>query len=375
MRFEKLFDEYAKVKPKEEAHSLSEKKTKIFKDAENFGFIRKSISSSKDAEKLKSELDKLKTEIDAAKSGKIQSLFEFEGKTAQEAADIKQKLKSLRSARTRLQSEIASIQKLDKTAKPSEKDLQVLQSYFPGVNLKKIEDVTNFHSILFKILNEECDDETEKLQEKLSEVSCKIEELEKQISPVLKDIPQAVLEEYGKKAVKIEELEKTLQSYELKTDLLANQSATENELRITQEEALSSIAEKINLALRNFDEKSSSPLKFEFPTQKSYRLFRENDVGTGTKHLNLIIFNLAVLSVTKVPFLIHDSYIFHELEDARLNFALRLYENFCGKYSKQIFIAIDGQDKCNTASQAIIGNSKVIQLGEGNKSLFGVSKR
>lgn len=339
LRFEKLFDEYAKVKPKAEAQALAEKKTRTFKDAENFGFIRKSISSSKDAEKLKSELEKLKAEIAAMKDGKIQAMFEFEGKTAQETADVKKELKALRSTRTRLQSELASIQKLDKAAKPSEKDLQVLQSYFPNVNLKKIEDVTNFHSNLFKIFNEECDDETEKLQEKLSDVSAKIEQLEKQISPVLKDIPQTVLEEYGKKAIKIEELEKTLKSYEFKKELLANQSATENEFRITQDEALSSIAKKVNLALENFDEKGTCPIQFEFQTQKSYRLFRENDVGTGTKHLNLIIFDLAVLSITKVPFLIHDSYIFHELEDERLNFALSLYADFCKNYKKQIFIA------------------------------------
>lgn len=375
LRFEKLFDEYAKVKPKEEAYALAEKKTKTFKDAENFGFIQKSISSTKDAEKLKSELKKSKAEIDVIKDGKIQAMFEFEGKTEQEAADIKKELKALRSTRTRLQSEVASIQKLDKTAKPSEKDLQVLQSYFPSVNLKKIEDVSNFHSSIFKILNEECDDETEKLQKKLSEVSQKIEKLEKQISPTLKDIPQTVLEEYGKKAIKIEELEKTLEFYELRTDLLAKQSATENELRITQEEALFSIENKVTLALKNFDEKGNSPLCFEFPTQKTYRLFRENDVGTGTKHLNLIIFDLAVLSITKVPYLIHDSYIFHELEDARLNFALCVYDNFCEKYNKQIFIAIDGQDKCNDASKAIIQNARVVQLGEKEETLFGVSKR
>lgn len=375
LRVEKLFDEYAKVKPKAEAHALAEKKTKTFKDAENFGFIRKSISSPKDAEKLKLELEKMKAEIAAVKDGKIQAMFEFEGKTAQETADIKRELKSLRSARTRLQSEIASIQKLDKTAKPSEKDLQVLQSYFPSVNLKKIEAVTNFHSSVFKILNEECDDETEKLQEKLSDVSAKIEELEKQISPALKDIPQTVLEEYCKKTIRIEELEKTLQYYELKTNLIANQSTTENELRITQEEALSSIENKMNLALKNFDEKDASPLQFEFPTQKSYRLFRESDVGTGTKHLNLIVFDLAVLSITKVPYLIHDSYIFHELEDERLNFALSLYDNFRKNYSKQIFIAIDGQDKCNDDSKAIIKNSRVVQLGKKEETLFGVSKR
>ena len=208
----------------------------------------------------------------------------------------------------------------------------------------------------------------------MNDVILQIEKLENKISPELKDIPQTVLEEYGKKSVRIEQIEKSLEYYELKKKLQSEKSNAEKELRMSQEEALSSISVKVNSAINQFDEESKS-LQFEFPTQKSYRLYRENDVGTGTKHLNLIIFDLAVLSITQVPFAIHDSYIFHELEDKRLNFVLSLYNDFCKKYKKQIFIAIDGQDKCSENSKAIIENVKIIQLGEGKNSLFGVSKR
>jgi len=43
---------------------------------------------------------------------------------------------------------------------------------------------------------------------------------------------------------------------------------------------------------------------------------------------------------------------------------------FCKKHKKQIFIAIDGQDKCNEISKEIIKKSTVIQLGENENSLF-----
>lgn len=88
----------------------------------------------------------------------------------------------------------------------------------------------------------------------------------------------------------------------------------------------------------------------------------------------MIIFDLAVLSVTEVPFLIQDSYIFHELEDERVNFCLGLYADFCKRYKKQIFIALDGQDKCNEESKAIIEKAKMIQLGKGKEALFGEKK-
>lgn len=372
-RFEKLFPEYENIKPKAKSLELAETKAKTFQSAVDYGFIRKAATSDKEAQKLISEKDELIRDLDEAKTGKAKEIFTFEGKTAQEAADIKNKLKILRSKRSRLQSEIAAIEKLDSSSKVSDDDLKVLQTYFPSVNLKKIQDIQNFHNSIYKIVNTECKNEEEKLKKMLSTVIKEIEELENKISPDLKDIPQTVLEEYGKKSVRIEQIEKSLEYYDLKKNLLNEKTSAENELRITQEQALFSIAEKVNNTLPLFDEESKN-LKFEFPTQKSYRLYRENDIGTGTKHLNLIIFDLAILSITDVPFLIHDSYIFHELEDERVNFCLSLYADFCKKYKKQIFIALDGQDKCNENSKAIIENAKVIQLGKGKEALFAETK-
>ncbi|MCR5764416.1 MAG: DUF2326 domain-containing protein [Treponema sp.] len=372
-RFEKLFPEYENIKPKTKSLELAESKANAFKSAVDYGFIRKTATNDKEAQRLIAEKDELLNVLDETKTGKAKEIFAFEGKTAQEAADIKKELKILRSKRSRLQSEIASIQKLDSTSKVSDDDLKVLQTYFPSVNLKKIQDVQNFHNSIYKIVNKECKDEEDKLNKMLYVVIKEIEELENKISPDLKDIPQTVLEEYGKKAVRIEQIEKSLEYYDLKNNLQNEKTTAENELRITQEQALSSISEKVNAALSLFDEERKN-LKFEFQTQKSYKLYRENDVGTGTKHLNLIVFDLAVLSITEVPFLIHDSYIFHELEDDRVNFCLALYADFCKKYKKQIFIALDGQDKCNDRSKAIIESTKVIQLGKGKEALFGEKK-
>lgn len=372
-RFEKLFPEYENIKPKAKSLEFLEKKSKAFEAAVDYGFIKKAVTSDKEAQKLISEKEELIKDLDKTKTGKANEIFAFEGKTAQEAADIKNKLKRLRSKRSRLQSEIAAIQKLDSVSKLSDDDLKVLQTYFPSVNLKKIQDVQNFHNSIFKIVNKECKDEEEKLNTMLYVVIKEIEELENRISPDLKDIPQTILEEYGKKSIRIEQIEKSLEYYELKKNLLNEQSTAENELRITQEQVLSSIATKINGFMFHLDEENK-PLKLEFPTQKSYRLYREKDVGTGTKHLNLIIFDLAVLSLTQVPFLIHDSYIFHELEDERINYCLKLYNKFCALVKKQIFIALDGQDKFNEESKCMIENAKVIQLGKGKEALFSEKK-
>lgn len=124
-RFEKLFPDYENIKPKAKSLELAETKAKTFQSAVDYGFIRKAATSDKEAQKLLSEKDSLLNDLDETKTGKVKEIFTFEGKTAQEAADIKNELKSLRSKRSRLQSEIAAIQKLDSSSKVSDDDLKV----------------------------------------------------------------------------------------------------------------------------------------------------------------------------------------------------------------------------------------------------------
>lgn len=124
---------------------MAESKVKTFKAASDFGFIDNPISTDKDKSKFTEELEALENDIKEANNGKASALFAFEGKTAQEVADIKKELKSLRTIRARLQSEIAAIQKLDTKERVTENELNVLQSYFPNINLKKIEEISLFH--------------------------------------------------------------------------------------------------------------------------------------------------------------------------------------------------------------------------------------
>lgn len=62
------------------------------------------------------------------------------------------------------------------------------------------------------------------------------------------------------------------------------------------------------------------------------------------------------------------------LLDERINYCLKLYNKFCTLIKKQIFIALDGQDKFNEESKCMIENAKVIQLGKGKEALFSEKK-
>ena len=57
----------------------------------------------------------------------------------------------------------------------------------------------------------------------------------------------------------------------------------------------------------------------------------------GSKYKSLILFDLAVLDLTNLPIVIHDSVLLKQIEDFALEQILKLYT----KSKKQIFIALD----------------------------------
>ena len=74
---------------------------------------------------------------------------------------------------------------------------------------------------------------------------------------------------------------------------------------------------------------------------------------------------MAILKLTDLPFIIHDSILFKNIEDVAVEKIIQQYNSF----KKQIFIALDGINRYNDASQKILNESSVINLSE-NRKLF-----
>ena len=70
----------------------------------------------------------------------------------------------------------------------------------------------------------------------------------------------------------------------------------------------------------------------------NYKVFCQNDTGMGTSFRALITFDLAMLGLTSLPFLIHDSLIFKQVEDESIDGIVELFNS---ENEKQLFIAMD----------------------------------
>lgn len=79
--------------------------------------------------------------------------------------------------------------------------------------------------------------------------------------------------------------------------------------------------------------------------------------------------DLAVLNLTKLPILVHDSVVLKQISDDAIEKIIELYST-CGK---QIIIALDKQDSYSEKTSHLLSDSAVLRLTSNGKELFGRS--
>lgn len=92
----------------------------------------------------------------------------------------------------------------------------------------------------------------------------------------------------------------------------------------------------------------------------TYDFGTEDDTGAGTNFKGLIIFDLALLKLTELPVIAHDSNIFKNIADLPIDKIMELYK----QSKKQIFIAFDKEEAFYEVTRDIVQSTKVIELYE-----------
>ena len=101
---------------------------------------------------------------------------------------------------------------------------------------------------------------------------------------------------------------------------------------------------------------------------KSYEFKAFNDTGTGKAYASLITMDLAVFETTQLPFMIHDTMLFKNIENS-------VFENIVSIYNvqqKQVFIAVDEATKFGKFAQEILVSKCVLHLSYDN-TLFCIN--
>lgn len=368
----KLFNYYAALADLSKVLKNSKGEYSTFKKAQSYDFIphitkRNYNQNEKRIATLQQDLDSMADEDNKA-------LLGINSQQAEEISKIKGHITTLKRQRSRLMSQLNA---MNADLRPGIQhygaDFSKLANFFPDTNLRKLEEIQQFHQNLSGILQSEFEENQIKLQALINLTSTDINLLEKQIIELgdTAKLSKAVLDRYSA-------LDNELKS------LIAENNAFDkiNRLKVVadrykvdwdnlQQELLIELQNEINIQMDKINDKIYNGEKkapvLSIPDGSHYTFMTPDDSGTGTNYKGMIVLDLAVLLLTPLPAIAHDSFILKQIGDTPLENILKIYST----YDKQIFISIDKEDSYSKKSQEIMDDTAVLHLSEDGNELFG----
>lgn len=240
-----------------------------------------------------------------------------------------------------------------------------LNEYFTTINQTKIEDIENFHNKIGSILNKEIISELKNLESKNEDLEKQIAVVELKIANVLENVdsPKFIVEkvyDLTTELNKIESVNKMYTGYLSVTTSIEDGKINRDNILV---DILRGIEEIINTKLIEINSNIYTG-KIKIPSinlrTNSYTFDHSSNTGTGKTYTNLIELDIAILSTSKLPFVIHDSILFKNIEDFTFDAIVKEYR----KVDKQIFISIDGIGKFSAETQTVLNSLSVIKLSK-----------
>lgn len=374
----KLFEEYDEVKSLEEKSAAIQSEQNEFTSVEKSKIVKngkiKNLSQLKESE---IRVDQLKDELlQIAEANKIQTET-VDAQRAAQAAELERQITVLKRNRTKLLNEKSILEaNLGSETKIQKEDFEELKSFFPELNIPHLEEIQNFHKQISKILKKETEEELAKIEDKISENENNLIEAMQTLTKlsVPLSIPKKVLEQYASVSIQKNELEGQIVFYRNSKQISSRLKETKIELDDKKLSILEEIVSKINRKLEELSGKVNGNDSYapclNLNSALSYNFYAPKDGGAGTAYVSMILYDLAVLELTKLPFVIHDSVLFKNLSDSRVIKVFEEYENS----RKQIFASFDKKNSYESDElKKTIENHTVIELYAGGGELFGRS--
>ena len=362
----KLFEEYDPIKLLSlEVKNKQEEKSSL-KSAANFGFIPK-VTSNKHKKNLEN-LDKIDEEINEIRNDLSKFAINISEITNRKIMELSEDKDKLLSQRFSLESRLERVKNdLTKNRTIKSRHLSRLIEFFPDVNIEKINTVEEFHSKMSSILKKELRETERKISDSIDIIDNEINNINHEIENSLRDIdnPSQIIDRVYKLSSSHAELETEVKYFE------SNQRLTDDlkdaKARLSEEKSriLEHIEGILNGSIRKlvthiYSIKHRSPkIKLK---ENSYSFELIDDTGTGKAYSNLILLDLAFLESTKLPFLIHDSVLFKNIQNNAISKLIELYKAL----DKQVFIALDEIEKYGSKAEKVLVKDKVLSLDNEN---------
>ncbi len=373
---ENLFDVYGLIEKYEREHDEAVEEKKAVDSARKHSLLFTSIQNKGQLEAARENLISLKAELNQDVLDESRAKMVSDASLLQEDIDLKVRLSVLSQQKRKALYHLKSLQKATgESLLMNDEDKKNLQFFFPGAEIKPLEQINEFHQKLLSNVNQEVAMEKERLESLMRSLDMEIASIQEKLNEhnVTPNISKSFLESMLKKHDEITALEKQIETYEKVKKASEKVKETDLELNVRASDVLKGIENIINPELARMNEcvykqKRLAP-ELHFQSCSKYSFVTPNDSSTGSMFKSLLLLDLALLKTSQLPVLIHDSLLFKNIWDEPVEGLFRLYSSF----QKQIFVSIDRINVFDAKTQTTISSSMILKLGDGEDALFGRS--
>lgn len=338
----KLFGKYGPMQELHEQDKYLQKRQQVFQNAVSYHFLEAPTKQeytklTQELLEIQEKLRTLKANISIASGENSEHLSEQTDKLYEQRTLLLTQQGRTKRALQRCRKNMGSL------APPSETIFLPLTEFFPDVDLNRIKEVQGFHNQLCSVLLDELKIEETELQQSLCQINSSLRDIDQSIEELTGLPTQAIsaMDQMLQLAAKQERLQNQLSLYEDQGQDAAQRTENNKALIQLLSTTTAEIQDNINAKILEYSSgitTSNSKAPTLYLSAKNYKYGVVDNTGTGKAYTDLLLFDMAVLSLTRLPILIHDSFLFNNIDDLTKQNFLRLYSQFS---DKQIFISLD----------------------------------
>ena len=381
-RLLKLYGLYASIADLQKQSEESKEKLDIYKKAQSLQILRIGKITQKQYDKCQSELEEKKKELQRLTESQGKSLWVslgLDSSMTQQAIEITSRLSDLQSERRKLNARLKNIEtNISLSEFRLAENFDELAEFFPEADMRKIHEIENFHFQLKGVLDTNFQSAREAVLRSLAQIETEIKVANDDLDEA--NIPRRAKKAYWDKRREIENeisrLTAQVLSFETLRDLDEDSKKKAAEYKTEHAKQLKTLQTTADVKLDDLNAfvygEERIPPKLEIVTPSRYSFATPNDGGTGTQYRGLLLFDISILDSTPLPALIHDSFLFKNIEDVAVEKILELYQKVGTERNKQIFIAFDKSIHYTQRTKDIIAETTRVRLEVGDE-LFGRS--
>lgn len=373
-RILKIFDEYAKLEEQKRIKESANNDFKVFKSAQGLNLVNSTLNK-KDRSECEKDIQSLDCSIANLTAQLSGMAINLDSQKLEAITIQKQQQQLLDSLLARQKQKLKRLQRSLITSKEScTVDTSKIAAFFPNIDIAKVDSINEFHGRITSILKTKIVQEIKDVQKLIEQYNKEIDTVTKEISSIVncKNPISLSVDNLIRLRQQREKLVKIISDTDLYNQYSGNKKIAEESLKTMVLQAVTTIQQKLNNELESLSEVVSphkNPPQFSL-RESAYTFFIPNDTGAGSKYKSTILTDLGFMNLTDLPFVIHDTILFKNVEDDTMENILVEYTSY---KNKQVFIAFDHINSYSKKAQNLLRENTVLDIIPGGKELFGKS--